>query len=149
METQSLNQPETGFERPEKSRRFRRSWQLMIFNEYGRAVRINHLQRYLIAVGILITVLLLAALCFGGLYAHERSNRLQLQTAYTRIEDKVSSLMSENDALTARLAVLYDQLPQAETEASSENRNPGDETETGTAPAEKAPAPGASAPEDD
>ena len=149
METQSLNQTRMSFEPPEKSRRFRRSWQMMIFDEYGRAVRINHLQRYVIAAGVLMTVLFLAALCFAGLFASERSKRLEMQAACGRIEDKVSSLMSENDALMARLAVLYDKLPQEETAASPGNRNPVDETETGPAPAETAPAPGTSVPDDD
>ena len=150
MEKQSLNQPEMGFERPQRAPSFRRSWQMMFFNEYGRTIRINHLQRYLIAVGVLITILLLATLCLAGLYMHERSKRMEVQTAYSRIQDKVSSLMSENDALMARLAVLYDKIPQSQPDDGAASGDPetGEVQASGPAPQENTPVPGLSLPSD-
>ncbi|MEW6079694.1 MAG: hypothetical protein AB1724_17950 [Thermodesulfobacteriota bacterium] len=87
-----------------KPSRPRGNWQLLLINEYGRTVRINHPRRYLFVLGGTVLLLLIMALGLAGLFFHERATRQELQTSLTHVQDTVSSLMNENDALTARLA---------------------------------------------
>lgn len=122
--------------RSRKSSRPRGNWQLMLVNEYGRTVQISHVKRYLVILGGAVTVLFLAALCFAVLFVNERSTHQKLQSSFTQIQDKVTSLMDENDALMARLAILCDsgaaagtsQPPVREGSIEVGETTPGDET---------------------
>jgi hypothetical protein len=122
--------------RPRKLSRPRGNWQLMLVNEYGRTVRIHHPRRYLLMLGGLVLLLLITALCFAGLFVYERSTRQELQASVAHIQETVSALTNENDALTARLAVLYEKGESAgvapaadskdETPAKTPEQGPGD-----------------------
>ncbi len=140
MDKQSTIQEPRGGAVPGKSSRLKRSWQVMIFDQYGEAITINHLQRYIITTGVGMLILLLAALCFAGLYIHEKSMRLEQQTELEQIKDKAVSLMDENNALTARLAVLDDsEEPKTEELSQEEQQEPSDAApEVGEKPAEEA-----------
>jgi len=98
-------------DRVKKPSLLQRSWQLMIFDEYGRVIRINHLQRYMKTLGGAAVILFLAGLCFAILFVNERSTRKELQSSNEQVQEKVSTLMNENDALMARLEVLREKVP--------------------------------------
>ncbi len=120
--------------------RGRGNWQLMVFDEYGRTVRINNLRRNLILLGVGVTLLFLATLCLGALFVNERSARQDLETAFVRLQERVDTLMAENDALMARLAVLSET-----TAAAGEEEQAGD-TAAESATPEAVPATGRSGP---
>ncbi len=83
-----------------------RPWQVMIVSGYGRTLRINNLERYLVGLSAAAVVLILAAICLAVLFFNERTARLDAQSSFLENENKFSLLVQENDALLARLAVL-------------------------------------------
>lgn len=127
MEKQSLAGSGGAYASARKTSRIRRNWQLMIYNQFGESIRVSHLQRYLIAVGVVMVGLLLATACLSFLYVQERSERLELQAASEITRGKISSLVSENDALMARLAVLAEKVAAAKAPDGSSVPEIGDE----------------------
>lgn len=106
MNNQSLINKGTGTDRFGKALRLRSTWHLMIVNEFGRAIRLGYLKRYLVIMGVVLITVFLAALFFAVLFISERSERVEMRSSLAQSQAKVSSLIDENDALIARLAVL-------------------------------------------
>ncbi|MFP4446594.1 MAG: hypothetical protein ACLFPD_10165 [Desulfosudaceae bacterium] len=90
---------------------YQSDWQVTLVDKYGRAVRIPHLQWYVILMAAITIGALIAAVCLGILYAHSRQANSELKSSIAVSRQRISDLVDENDALMARLVVLKNRLP--------------------------------------